>query len=294
MMNPMDTHMNHSAFTATVLPGRSRGLTLIELMVAMALGLLLTAVIITMFTSAKASYRMQDGLTRIQEDGRVAVQLIGEEVRKAGFRKPVWNDPLNGYSPVTAGSTNGASNGNDTLEFMYMSDTDCTGTVNTNIDPETTEPVADYKQVTFAVDNNGTLLWSCAFGSNPDNLAVQSANQPVIDGVESFQVLYGVDTDFPPDFSINAWTTADNINPETSVCMQSQYLCEAGGLLNEMLDGVPVAIKLALLIASPESAENTEISQTFNVLDVPVTVTDTSGLMRKVYSTTVTLRNMTI
>lgn len=276
------------------LPGRCRGLTIIELMVAMALGLLLTAVIITMYSSAKASYRLQDGLTRIQEDGRVAVQLIGEEVRKAGFRKPVWNDPLNGYSPVTAGSANGASNGNDTLQFMYMADTDCTGTVNTNMDPETSEPVADYKQVTFAVDNSGTLLWTCAFGSNPESLTVQSANQPVIDGVESFQVLYGVDTDFPPDFSINAWTTVDNINPEASVCMQSQYLCEAGGLLNEMQDGVPVAIKLALLIASPQSAEGSEVNQSFEVLDVPVSVTDNSGLMRKVYTTTVTLRNMTI
>jgi len=148
--------------------------------------------------------------------------------------------------------------------------------------------------MTFAVDGTGTLLWSCAFGTNPDSLTVQSANQPVIDGVESFQVLYGVDTDFPPDFSINAWTTADNIEPKASVCMQSQYLCEAGGLLNDMLDGVPVAIKLAVLIASPETAESETISQSFDVLDVPVTVTDNDRLMRKVYTTTVTLRNMTI
>jgi type IV pilus assembly protein PilW len=269
-------------------------MTLIEMMVAMVLGLLLTAVIITMFSSAKASYRLQDGLTRIQEDGRVAVQLIGEEVRKAGFRKPVWNDPMNGYSPLTNGSLNGASGASDTLQFMYMTDTDCSGTLNENVDPETNEPQADYKQVTFTVDQTGTLLWTCAFGTNPLNLAVQSADQPVIDGVESFQVLYGVDTDFPPDFSINAWTTVDNINPQASVCMQSQFLCESGGLLNEMLDGVPVAIKLALLIASPESAEGSDAAQSFNVLDVPVTVSDDSGLMRKVYTTTVTLRNMTI
>lgn len=270
------------------------GMTIIELMVAMVLGLVLTAIMVTMFSSAKASYRLQDGLTRIQEDGRVAVQLIGEEIRKAGFRKPVWNDPLNGYSPVTAGSVNGSSNGNDTLQFMYMSDTDCTGVVNENIDPETSEPVADYKQVTFEVDDTGTLLWSCAFGPDPLDLAVQSADQPVIDGVESFQVLYGVDTDFPPDFSINAWTTADTIQPTASVCMQSQYLCEAGGLLNDMLDGVPVAIQLAVLIASPEPAEGSSTAQTFNVLDVPVSISDDSGLMRKVYTTTVTLRNMTI
>ncbi len=281
--------MKHIKFANT------KGMTIIELMVAMALGLILTGVIITMFSSARASYQLQDGLTRIQEDGRVAISLIAEEVRKAGFRKPVWNDPLNGYSPITDGSVNGASNGNDTLQFMYMSDTDCTGTVNTNIDPETTEPVADYKRMTFAVDGNATLVWSCAFGSNPDSLTVQSANQPVIDGVESFQVLYGVDTDFPPDFSINAWTTADNIEPKASVCMQSQYLCETGGLLNDMLNGVPVAIKLALLIASPEPAETETISQTFDVLDVPVTVSsDSNQLMRKVYTTTVTLRNMTI
>src|SRR5690606_29006037 len=129
---------------------------------------------------------------------------------------------------------------------------------------------------------------------NPQSLVVQSANQPVIDGVESFQVLYGVDTDFPPDFSINAWTTADNITPEASVCMQSQYLCEAGGLLNDMLNGVPVAIQLALLIASPQAAESPVDEQTFDVLDESVSISDETGLMRKVYTTTVTLRNMTI
>lgn len=291
----MNSIANSIARTRSRLQQRRQaaGMTIIELMVAMVLGLLVTTVIITMFSSAKASYRLQDGLTRIQEDGRIAVQLIGEEIRKAGFRKPVWNDPMNGYSPVTAGSVNGSSNGNDTLQFMYMADTDCTGAINTNIDPETSEPVADYKQVTFAVANR-TLVWTCAFGSDPLSLTVQSANQPVIDGVESFQILYGVDTDFPPDFSINAWTTADTIEPTASVCMQSQFLCEANGLLDDMLSGMPVAIQLALLIASPESAENPNTAETFNVLDVPVTVSDVNGLMRKVYSTTVTLRNMTI
>lgn len=276
------------------LPARNAGMTIIELMVAMVLGLLLTGVIVTMFSSAKASFRLQDGLTRIQEDGRIAIQLIGEEVRKAGFRKPVWNDPLNGYAPVTGGSLNGDDGASDTLQFMYMTDTDCTGTVNGTIDPETNEPQANYKQVTFAVDDGATLLWTCAYGTDPQNLTVQSADQPVIDGVESFQVLYGVDTDFPPDFSINAWTTVDNITPQASVCTQSQYLCEAGGLLNEMLNGVPVAIQMAILIASPESAEDPVDGQSFDVLDESITISDDTGLMRKVYTTTVTLRNLTI
>ncbi len=270
----------------------ARGMTLMELMIAMALGIVLLAVVVMMYASARQSFRLQSGLTRVQEDGRVAMHLVADEVRQAGFRSPVWNHPLNGYSPLTTGSANGADGANDTLQLMYMDHEDCNGAVNANIDPETAEPRADYKRITFSVAN-GNLLMNCEYGANPQNLATQVNTQPVVGGVESFQVLYGIDTDFPPDFSINAWTTVENIDPRATVCLQSQYLCEVGGLLDAIPQGVPSALKVGLLLASPEPAGGETTGEEFAVLDVNITPPDDQRL-RKAFTSTVTLRNLTL
>ena len=272
---------------------RIRAFTLIELLVGITISAFLLLGVVTIFAGTKQTFLLQDGLTRVQEDGRVAVNLIAEQVRMAGHRKPVWNNPARGYQPLTAASANGANGANDTLQVMYMDDLDCRGVQNANGDPETGEPRALYKRVTFAVDNVGNLVWSCDYGNDPGSLTAQFTNQTIIDGVESFQVLYGIDTDFPPDFSINAWTTANEIKPAATVCLQSQFLCEADGLINDMASGVPVSLKVALLIASPGNTSTEADTQTFNLLDVAIAAKNDNRL-RKAYATTVTLRNLTL
>ena len=115
----------------------------------------------------------------------------------------------------------------------------------------------------------------------------------IIDGVDNFQVLYGVDTDLPPDMSINEWTTADAISPETSICLQSQFRCEAEGLLGSITTGIPISIQIGLLVSSPEGVGSNLDTQTFTVLDVAVPAAN-DYLIRKLYTTTITLRNLTI
>lgn len=271
---------------------RQSGLTMMELLIAMALGVILLLVVIMMYSSAKQSYRLQDGLTRVQEDGRVAIHMISDEVRQAGFRAPVWNTPMAGYAPLTQGSIEGGEGGNDTLQLMYMDHENCSGAANVAIDPETTEPRADYKRITLSVDA-GALQMTCEFGADPNNLTTEIANQSVVTGVESFQVLYGIDTDFPPDFSINAWTTADTFNPRTSVCVQSQYLCEVEGLLGAIGNGIPAALKVGLLIASPDTAGSESGNLSFQILDVSMNAPDDQRL-RKAFTSTITLRNLTL
>lgn len=271
----------------------SAGMTLMELLISMALGVFLLLVIIMMYASAQQTFRLQGGLTRVQEDGRVAMHLISEQVRLAGFRSPVWTNPLAGYSPLTDGSTNGADGANDTLQLMYMDPEDCAGVINTAIDPETTEPRADYKRITFAVDASGMLRLNCDYGADPQNLQTQIADQTIVDGVESFQVLYGVDTDFPPDYSINAWTTVDTFNPEASVCVQSHYLCEIGNLLGSVPDGMPSSIMVGLLLASPAAAGAATAQEQITVLDVIFTAPNDHRL-RKAFTATIALRNLTL
>lgn len=269
------------------------GFTLVEVLVAVALSVVLMMVMLAMFVSTKHTGILQGGLTRVQEDGRIALHIISDEVRKAGFRKPVWNDPKRGYSPITTNSKNGTSGGSDTLQIMYMDDTDCNGTVNTAFDPETVEPLALYKRVTFNLGDAQNLLWTCEYGQSPNALSVQTSNQTIVENVETFQVLYGIDTDFPPDFSINAWTTADNITPEATVCLQSQYLCETGGLMDDMKGGLAVALQVGMLIVSPDTTGPDTDAKSYNVLGVERTAQNDNRI-RKVYSTTVNLRNLTL
>ena len=66
--------------------GRERGVTLVELMIAMMLGLVLTAGMIQVFTGNRATYAFNDGLSRVQENARFALDRITQSARMAGYR----------------------------------------------------------------------------------------------------------------------------------------------------------------------------------------------------------------
>jgi type IV pilus assembly protein PilW len=273
-----------------------RAFTLVEVMVAMALGIILLGLIVSIFMAVRSGSLLQNGLASLQEQGRIAINLVSQEVRKTGFRKPVWVDPLNGYHPITSNSVNGASGANDTLQIMYLDAVSCLNVLNVNLDPDILEPKALYKRITFSVDATNPKLplqWSCEYGDSPNALSYEITDQPIIDGVESFQILYGVDTDLPIDFSVNNWATADEFNPETSICLQSLSMCMSEGLSGSITSGVPVSLQIGLLLRSPDGVAGNIDSQTFNVLDVSVSAANDT-LIRKLYTTTITLRNLTI
>ena len=63
---------------------RLAGFSLIELMVAITLGLLLTGGLIQLFTSTKVTFRTNDALARVQENGRFTLEVLKRELREAG------------------------------------------------------------------------------------------------------------------------------------------------------------------------------------------------------------------
>jgi len=62
-----------------------RGLSLVELMIAITLGLILVAGVIQVFLSSKTVYTTQQALSRVQETGRIAVEFLNRDVRMAGY-----------------------------------------------------------------------------------------------------------------------------------------------------------------------------------------------------------------
>ena len=61
------------------------GFTLVELMVAMLISLLLMGGVIQVFSSSSKSYRNHEGLSRIQENGRFAMEFLSRDIRMADF-----------------------------------------------------------------------------------------------------------------------------------------------------------------------------------------------------------------
>ena len=86
---------------------RQRGLTIVEIMVAMVLSLILMAGVIEVFMGSKNTYRVNEALGRLQEEGRMALELMSRDVRMAGY------SGCSRYGPVTntlADATNIAYN----------------------------------------------------------------------------------------------------------------------------------------------------------------------------------------
>jgi type IV pilus assembly protein PilW len=65
---------------------KNQGFTLIEILVAMFIGLFLIAGILQIFINSKQSYRTQEALARLQESGRFALDFLDHDIRMAGYR----------------------------------------------------------------------------------------------------------------------------------------------------------------------------------------------------------------
>jgi len=75
----------HASSPASSSYTRGRGFSLIELMIAMALSLVILGGAIAIFVSSRATYETTDRLSRIQDNGRFALDSIVRDLRSAGY-----------------------------------------------------------------------------------------------------------------------------------------------------------------------------------------------------------------
>lgn len=64
---------------------RIAGLSLVELMVALTIGLIILAALTRLFVTSRSTYTLEEGLARVQESGRFAVEFLAQDIRMAGF-----------------------------------------------------------------------------------------------------------------------------------------------------------------------------------------------------------------
>lgn len=64
---------------------RSRGLSLIELMISMVIGLLVLAGVLYVYSGSRQTYVYNEALSRLQENGRIAIDALSHDLRMAGY-----------------------------------------------------------------------------------------------------------------------------------------------------------------------------------------------------------------
>lgn len=77
---------------------QQRGLSLVELLISVTLGLILMAGVVQMFLGSKQTFNSQQAMSRVQETGRLAIEYISRDVRMAGYMGCPTRSQLGGVS----------------------------------------------------------------------------------------------------------------------------------------------------------------------------------------------------
>ena len=188
----------------------SSGFTLLELLVAMSLGLFLMAGLIQVLLANREIFRVQENSARMQEDGRFAVTVLNNVVSLTGYREEASSSMVSLFPEYTTSANppaqtfedgevvNGMDNdtasggnikdGSDSIAVRYRSDgttLDCLGST-----------VADglISVNRFYIDDDDTLNCRSDVHDPVADTTVSSSTQPLIDNVADMQIRYGMST----------------------------------------------------------------------------------------------------
>ena len=262
------------------------GLTLIELLIAMFIGLFLLAGISTSYLSSKKSSIIQNEYSMLADNGRLALEILHRTIEHTGYTTSQDNPLENKFilSAVSSKSCNDTSasvllaptkfpnpatnddDASDSIGVVYLGDSnislDCSG-----------EPLIPSCQLPNVSSPEVARIYNAFFvdksdANNPKLQCAGSRNTEVItiaEGVENMQILYGVD-----------------VNGDNTVI---RYVNEPD---TDDWDKV-ISIQVGLLMRSLKEVNETATEKEFSLLDTPITTND--RYQRAVFSTTVSLRN---
>ncbi len=252
MQKPNSAGKNHIFGTAV---SRMRGTTLLSLLISTAVSIPIVGGVLIFYVNTLESAAYMNAVSRVQENGRFAVDHIARTLRMTRYDDPY--TPL--VVPTEISGTSSSATSLSMTGFTLKTDTDVI-----SISHEGAPQVRDCQGMAVT---SGNLVTNTYAVSADDELICRTAVDPVViaEGVEDMQILYGIDSD--------ADSVADRYMLVGNVVDWSQV----------------VSIRVSLLINSVEAVYATSIHgcescSTFNPL--------ASNLLRAEFHTTIRLRNL--
>ncbi|WP_198971150.1 PilW family protein [Xylophilus sp. ASV27] len=272
---------------------QARGFTLVELLVAMGLSVLMAMAAVAALTVARQGFTVVDASSQLRDNGRYAADTLNRLAVQAGFERVIFavtepknevgvttnpppsvqgvdnayasaTDPLNNYTTRTSGST---SYGSDILILRYQAEETFPGSgVNdrTMIDcmgkpaKGAWSPNDRYDRidsVLYVSDSGGEPALMC----NTTNVDGKPVPQPLVQGVEIFQVLYGVDGVTPnaaPSASLPA-----PIRPERFLRASQMVVAGDEAATNANWQRVR-SIRIGMVLRGPVGSAQQRVAQT--------------------------------
>lgn len=222
-----------------------QGVTLIELMISLVISMILMLGVIGVYITSKRGYVLQDDLARQQENARFSLDILMHDIRMAGYPKSNITEAI-----VVATTTDGGGTASDTITLQFESTTDCLN-----------QPAPGNVAVNrYFVDVDNKLNCLGNGGAESDVLA---------EGVDSMQILYGIDTDATADGQANKY-----VNWSTVTAAERENI---------------VSIRLGLLTQTPTESASALNSKSYQVLDQTITPNDKR--IHRNYANTIVMRN---
>ena len=265
----------------------SRGVTLVELMVAVTIGLLLVVVISQLFLGSRQTFATTDDVSRMQDNIRFSQQLFARTIHLAGYKSQAnsvtstifaGNPPLDAPLPLPTGTNP------DAITIRYQGSGTKTSAANCQNFPPCAGAdgsVVDCLGVRIDAGIIAVNTFTIAPDPGANNRPALFCNGvPIVADVQNMQILYGED--------LNADLVADRyISPDTPGVNTANV----------------VSVRVALLFQTPtESSKAAPDNQRYDMIgDCPGGVgACTVNLgpfndrrIRRVVATTFNLRNRT-
>ena len=258
---------------------KSRGVSLIELLVSMALGLVIVIAIGIVYIGAKGSFKSQNALSVMQENARYAFEFLGNDIRMAGLsggpsdssvsqplgwvdQKNLKNFPLRGFKdtvstfptfPVSRPKLIG-----DALTVIHVdsdNETVLDTTVGANPSVSGVFTLANWPSTAPAIGE----LWVCADYTHAAAFAISSVNSgsktvTTTDSVSGFGGAIAARRIYP----LNGVTYYISLNPSGESSLYRTKLNAAGTLVDEeLVEGVQdMKITYGVDYADPALATN--------------------------------------
>jgi type IV pilus assembly protein PilW len=236
-MSPIISFASPSGYAERrIIAPRESGFTLIELLIAVLLALIVVLVVGGVFLANVNTFRFTDDYSRLQENGRFALQTLTRVVRQAGY-VPVDVSQQTGVdvsrqfpaglagigaARFVAGVNGSGPKNSDSLTVAYRGSVDgqiqdCAGgrigvpaVLGAGGSAATLPLVTNTFSVAASPSGVGTSLYCTVAVSTGGAAPVASPAVELISGVESFQVLYALD-EAANDFGLPDRYTSANL-----------------------------------------------------------------------------------